>query len=176
MFVPVFVCKMPRHSTQQWQVFPVLDASAFPDFAALAAWLQRQSAPACARGGGQLALCYPLDGTPALHQGLLQAVTLAAAESGDLRLHRDGSLFRRDGSPLGRVTVDVIPLGENSLARITTPDLDGLESALLSRLADWNLRPYLPVINRWREFALDGDIDQKGRAVRIVSGKPVFEA
>lgn len=153
----------------------MLDASAFPDFAALAAWLQRQSAPACARGGGQLALCYPLDGTPALHQGLLQAVTLCAAESGDLRLRRDGSLFR-DDAPLGQVVVNVSQHGDGSLARIIVPDLDGLASALLSRLADWNERPYLPVINRWHAFALDGDIDQKGRAVRIVSGKPVFEA
>ena len=169
---------MPRHSTKQFQVFPVHDLprhdGVFPDVDALSRWLAQQSAPACARGGGWLALCYPLDGTPALHQGLLQAVTLCAAESGDLRLRRDGSLFRND-APLGQVAVNVSLHGEGSLARITVPDLDGLESALLSRLADWNQRPYLPVINRWREFALDGDIDQKGRAVRIVNGKLVFE-
>ena len=104
----------------------------------------------------------------------MQAVTLCAAESGDLRLRRDGVLFRNN-APLGQVAVNVSLHGDGSLARIIVPDLDGLESALLSRLADWNLRPYLPVINRWREFALDGDIDQKGRAVRIVNGKLVFE-
>lgn len=146
----------------------------FPDLASLAHWLQQQSAPACARGGGWLALCYPLDGTPALHQGLLQAATLCAAEIGGLRLHHDGSLFR-DGAALGQVAVKVSLHGGGSLARLLVPDLDGLEDALLSRLSDWNQRPYLPVINRWHEFALDGDIDQKGRAVRIVGGKPVFE-
>ena len=169
---------MPRHSTKQFQVFPVHDLprynGVFPDADAFSHWLAQQSTPACARGGGSLALCYPLDGTPALHQGLLQAVTLCAAESGDLRLRRDGALFR-DDAPLGQVTVNVSQHGDGSLARIIVPDLDGLESALLSRLADWNLRPYLPVINRRCEFALDGDIDQKGRAVRIVNGKLVFE-
>jgi len=168
---------MPRHSTKQFQVFPVHDLplhdGVFPDVDALSRWLAQPSAPARPRSGGRLALCYPLDGTPALHQGLLQAVTLCAAESGDLRLRRDGSLFR-DDAPLGQITVNVSQHGNGSLARITVPDLDGLESALLSRLADWNLRPYLPVINRWREFALDGDIDQKGRRITIRDGKPVF--
>jgi len=98
-----------------------------------------------------------------------------AAVQGNSEAQRGLGVLFRDDAPLGQVAVNISPHGDGSLARITVPDLDGLESALLSRLADWNLCPYLPAINRWREFALDGDIDQKGRAVRIVNGKPVFE-
>jgi hypothetical protein len=45
---------------------------------------------------------------------------------------------------------------------------------LFALLAEWNARPYLPVANRWAAFALDGDIDQKGRRISIRDGKPVF--
>ena len=143
------------------------------DAAALAAWLRAQTAPACAQTATTLALVYRLDGTPALHGGLLQALTLAVAERLDLRLRHDGTLYR-DGAPAGRVSLELTAQNDASLARLTAPLADGLAAALLALLAKWNDRPYLPVANRWTEFALDGDIDQKGRRIEIQGGKPVF--
>ena len=143
------------------------------DAAALAAWLRAQTAPACAQTATTLALVYRLDGTPALHGGLLQALTLAVAERLDLRLRHDGTLYR-DGAPAGRVSLELTAQNDASLARLTAPLADGLAAALLALLAEWNDRPYLPVANRWTEFALDGDIDQKGRRIEIQGGKPVF--
>ena len=143
------------------------------DAAALAAWLRAQTAPGCAQTATTLALVYRLDGTPALHGGLLQALTLATAEHGGLQLHRDGTLYR-DGEAAGRVTLELTAQDDASLVRITAPFADGLAAVLTSRLADWNARPYLPVLNRWAAFALDGAIDQKGRRIDIRDGKPVF--
>ena len=134
------------------------------DAAALAAWLRAQTTPACAQTATTLALVYSLDGTPALHGGLLQALTLAVAERLNVRLRHDGTLYR-DGAPAGRVSLELTAQNDASLARLT---------ALLALLAEWNDRPYLPVANRWTEFALDGDIDQKGRRIEIQGGKPVF--
>ena len=143
------------------------------DAATLAAWLRAQTAPGCAQTATTLALVYRLDGTPALHGGLLQALTLATAEHGGLQLRRDGTLYR-DGAPAGRVTLELIAQDGASLARITAPFADGLAAVLFALLAEWNARPYLPVVNRWAAFALDGDIDQKGRRISIRDGKPVF--
>ena len=143
------------------------------DAAALAAWLRAQTAPGCAQTATTLALVYRLDGTPALHGGLLQALTLAVAEHLELRLRHDGTLYR-DGAPAGRVTLELIAQDGASLARITAPFADGLAAVLFALLAEWNARPYLPVANRWAAFALDGDIDQKGRRITIRDGKPVF--
>ena len=80
----------------------------------------------------------------------------------------------RDGAPAGRVTLELIAQDGASLARITAPFADGLAAVLFALLAEWNARPYLPVANRWTAFALDGDIDQKGRRITIRDGKPVF--
>ena len=80
----------------------------------------------------------------------------------------------RDGAPAGRVTLELIAQDGASLARITAPFADGLAAVLFALLAEWNARPYLPVANRWTAFALDGDIDQKGRRISIRDGKPVF--
>ena len=146
---------------------------ALADAAALAAWLRAQTTPACAQTATTLALVYRLDGTPALHGGLLQALTLAVAERLNVRLRHDGTLYR-DGAPAGRVTLELIAQDGASLARITAPFADGLAAALFALLAEWNARPYLPVANRWAAFALDGDIDQKGRRITIRDGKPVF--
>ena len=143
------------------------------DAATLAAWLRAQTAPGCAQTATTLALVYRLDGTPALHGGLLQALTLAVAEHLELRLRHDGTLYR-DGAPAGRVTLELIAQDGASLARITAPFADGLAAVLFALLAEWNARPYLPVANRWTAFALDGDIDQKGRRITIRDGKPVF--
>ena len=143
------------------------------DAAALAAWLRAQTTPACAHTATTLALVYRLDGTPALHGGLLQALTLAVAERLNVRLRHDGTLYR-DGAPAGRVSLELTAQNDASLARLTAPLADGLAAALLALLAEWNDRPYLPVANRWTEFALDGDIDQKGRRIEIQGGKPVF--
>ena len=143
------------------------------DAAVLAAWLRAQTAPGCAQTAATLALVYRLDGTPALHGGLLQVLTLATAEHGGLQLRRDGTLYR-DGKPAGRITLELTAQDDASLARITAPFADGLAAALLALLAEWNDRPYLPVANRWAAFALDGDIDQKGRRIEIHGGKPVF--
>ena len=143
------------------------------DAATLAAWLRAQTVPGCAQTAATLALVYSLDGTPALHGGLLQALTLAVAEHSGLRLHRDGTLYR-DGEAAGRVTLELTAQDDASLARITAPFADGLAQVLTARLADWNARPYLPVLNRWAAFALDGAIDQKGRLIDIRDGKPVF--
>ena len=143
------------------------------DAATLAAWLRAQTAPGCAQTATTLALVYRLDGTPALHGGLLQALTLAVAEHLELRLRHDGTLYR-DGAPAGRVTLELIAQDGASLARITAPFADGLAAVLFALLAEWNARPYLPVANRWAAFALDGDIDQKGRRITIRDGKPVF--
>ena len=143
------------------------------DAAALAAWLRAQTTPACAQTATTLALVYRLDGTPALHGGLLQALTLAVAERLNVRLRHDGTLYR-DGAPAGRVSLELTAQNDASLARLTAPLADGLAAALLALLAEWNDRPYLPVANRWTEFALDGDIDQKGRRIEIQGGKPVF--
>lgn len=143
------------------------------DAAALAAWLRAQTVPGCAQTATTLALVYSLDGTPALHGGLLQALTLAVAEHLGLRLRHDGTLYR-DGAPAGRVTLELIAQDDASLVRITAPFADGLAQVLTARLADWNARPYLPVLNRWAAFALDGAIDQKGRRIEIHGGKPVF--
>ena len=143
------------------------------DAAALAAWLRAQSAAASAHTATTLALVFRLDGTPALHGGLLQALTLAVAEHLELRLRHDGTLYR-DGAPAGRVTLELIAQDGASLARITAPFADGLAAVLFTLLAEWDARPYLPVANRWAAFALDGDIDQKGRRISIRDGKPVF--
>ena len=143
------------------------------DAATLAAWLRAQTVPGCAQTAATLALVYSLDGTPALHGGLLQALPLAVAEHSGLRLHRDGTLYR-DGEAAGRVTLELTAQDDASLARITAPFADGLAQVLTARLADWNARPYLPVLNRWAAFALDGAIDQKGRLIDIRDGKPVF--
>ena len=143
------------------------------DAAALAAWLRAQTTPARAQTATTLALVYRLDGTPALHGGLLQALTLAVAERLNVRLRHDGTLYR-DGAPAGRVSLELTAQNDASLARLTAPLADGLAAALLALLAEWNDRPYLPVANRWTEFALDGDIDQKGRRIEIHGGKPVF--
>ena len=144
------------------------------DAAALAAWLRAQTTPACAQTATTLALVYRLDGTPALHGGLLQALTLAVAEHLELRLRHDGTLYR-DGAPAGRVTLELIAQDDASLALISAPFADGLAAVLFALLADWNARPYLPVANRWAAFALDGDIDQKGRRITIRDGKPHFQ-
>ena len=154
------------------------------DAATLAAWLRAQTAPGCAQTATTLALVYRLDGTPALHGGLLQALTLATAEHSGLQLRHDGTLYR-DGEAAGRVTLELTAQNDASLARITAPFADGLAritapfadglaQVLTARLADWNARPYLPVLNRWAAFALDGAIDQKGRRISIRDGKPVF--
>lgn len=152
-------------------VLPAVQALA--DAAALAAWLRAQTTPACAQTATTLALVYRLDGTPALHGGLLQALTLAVAERLDLRLRHDGTLYR-DGAPAGRVSLELTAQEDASLARITAPFADGLAAVLFALLAEWNARPYLPVLNRWAAFALDGAIDQKGRLIDIRDGKPVF--
>lgn len=146
---------------------------ALTDAAALAAWLRMQTAPACAQTATTLALAYRLDGTPALHGGLLQALTLAVAEHLNVQLRHDGTLYR-DGKPAGRITLELTAQDDATLARITAPFADGLAAALLDLLAEWNDRPYLPVANRWTAFALDGDIDQKGRRIEIQGDKPVF--
>ena len=147
---------------------------ALADAAEPLAWLRVQTAaPVCAANAASLALAWPLEGTPALHGGLLQALTLAVAEHLELRLRHDGTLYR-DGAPAGRVTLELIAQDGASLARITAPFADGLAQVLTARLADWNARPYLPVLNRWAAFALDGAIDQKGRLIDIRDGKPVF--
>ena len=147
---------------------------ALADAAEPLAWLRVQTAaPVCAANAASLALAWPLEGTPALHGGLLQALTLAVAEHLELRLRHDGTLYR-DGAPAGRVTLELIAQDGASLARITAPFADGLAQVLTARLADWNARPYLPVLNRWAAFALDGAIDQKGRRITIRDGKPVF--
>ena len=138
-----------------------------------AAWLRAQTAPACAHDDRTLALVYRLDGTPALHGGLLQALTLAVAEHLNVRLRHDGTLYR-DGKPAGRITLELTAQDDATLARISAPFADGLAQVLTARLADWNARPYLPVLNRWAAFALDGAIDQKGRRIDIRDGKPVF--
>ena len=143
------------------------------DAAALAAWLRAQTTPACAQTATTLALLYRLDGTPALHGGLLQALTLTVAEHLNVQLRHDGTLYR-DGKPAGRITLELTAQDDATLARITAPFADGLAAALLDLLAEWNDRPYLPVANRWTEFALDGDIDQKGRRITVRDGKPVF--
>ena len=143
------------------------------DAATLAAWLRAQTAPGCAQTATTLALVYRLDGTPALHGGLLQALTLAVAEHLDLRLRHNGTLYR-DGTPAGHVSLELVAQDDASLARITAPFADGLAAVLFALLAEWNARPYLPVANRWAAFALDGDIDQKGRRISIRDGKPVF--
>ncbi len=148
-------------------IVPLADATA------LAAWLRMQTAPACAQTATTLALAYRLDGTPALHDGLLQALTLAVAERLDLRLRHDGTLYR-DGEPAGRITLELTAQDDATLARISAPFADGLAAVLFALLADWNARPYLPVANRWAAFALDGDIDQKGRRITVRDGKPVF--
>ena len=147
---------------------------ALADAAEPLAWLRVQTAaPVCAANAASLALAWPLEGTPALHGGLLQALTLAVAEHLGLRLRHDGTLYR-DGAPAGRVTLELIAQDDASLVRITAPFADGLAQVLTARLADWNARPYLPVLNRWAAFALDGAIDQKGRRIEIHGGKPVF--
>lgn len=167
---------MPRHSSN-FQETPVQNAPPvivpLADATALAAWLRMQTAPACAQTATTLALAYRLDGTPALHGGLLQALTLAVAEHLELRLRHDGTLYR-DGAPAGRVTLELIAQDGASLARITAPFADRLAAVLFALLAEWNARPYLPVANRWAAFALDGDIDQKGRRIEIHGDKPVF--
>ena len=153
-------------------VLPAVQALA--DAAEPLAWLRAQTAaPVCAANAAALALAWPLEGTPALHGGLLQALTLAVAEHLGLRLRHDGTLYR-DGAPAGRVTLELIAQDDASLVRITAPFADGLAQVLTARLADWNARPYLPVLNRWAAFALDGAIDQKGRRIEIHGGKPVF--
>ena len=152
-------------------VLPAVQALA--DAAEPLAWLRAQTAPGCAQTATTLALVYSLDGAPALHGGLLQALTLAVAEHSGLRLHRDGTLYR-DGEAAGRVTLELTAQDDASLVRITAPFADGLAQVLTARLADWNARPYLPVLNRWAAFALDGAIDQKGRRIDIRDGKPVF--
>ncbi len=153
-------------------VLPAVQALA--DAAEPLAWLRAQTAaPVCAANAAALALAWPLEGTPALHGGLLQALTLAVAEHSSLQLRRDGTLYR-DGEAAGRVTLDLTAQDGASLARITAPFADGLATVLIARLADWNARPYLPVLNRWAAFALDGAIDQKGRRIEIHGGKPVF--
>lgn len=147
---------------------------ALADAAEPLAWLRVQTAaPVCAANVASLALAWPLEGTPALHGGLLQALTLAVAEHLELRLRHDGTLYR-DGAPAGRVTLELVAQDDASLARITAPFADGLAQVLTARLADWNARPYLLVLNRWAAFALDGAIDQKGRRIAIRDGKPVF--
>ena len=143
------------------------------DAAALAAWLRAQTAPGSAQTAATLALVYSLDGAPALHGGLLQALTLAVAEHSGLQLRRDGTLYR-DGAPAGRVTLELTAQDDATLARISAPFADGLAAVLFTLLAEWDARPYLPVANRWAAFALDGDIDQKGRRISIRDGKPVF--
>ena len=130
-------------------------------------------ADATAQTATTLALLYRLDGTPALHGGLLQALTLTVAEHLNVQLRHDGTLYR-DGKPAGRITLELTAQDDASLARLTAPLADGLAAALLALLAEWNDRPYLPVANRWTEFALDGDIDQKGRRIEIHGDKPVF--
>ncbi len=152
-------------------VLPAVQALA--DAAALAAWLRAQTAPGCAQTATTLALVYRLDGTPALHGGLLQALTLAVAERLDLRLRHNGTLYR-DGTPAGHVSLELVAQDDASLARISAPFADGLAAALFALLAEWNARPYLSIANRWAAFALDGDIDQKGRRITIRDGKPVF--
>ena len=153
-------------------VLPAVQALA--DAAEPLAWLRAQTAaPVCAANAAALALAWPLEGTPALHGGLLQALTLAVAERLNVRLRHDGTLYR-DGAPAGRVSLELTAQNDASLARLTAPLADGLAAALLALLAEWNDRPYLPVANRWTEFALDGDIDQKGRRIEIQGGKPVF--
>ena len=99
-------------------------------------------------------------------------LTLAVAEHLERRLRHDGTLYR-DGAPAGRVTLELIAQDGASLARITAPFADGLAAVLFALLAEWNARPYLPVANRWAAFALDGDIDQKGRRIEIQGDKPV---
>jgi hypothetical protein len=168
---------MPRHSSN-FQETPVQNAlpavQALADAVEPLAWLRVQTAaPVCAANAAALALAWPLEGTPALHGGLLQALTLAVAEHLELRLRHDGTLYR-DGAPAGRVTLELIAQDGASLARITAPFADGLAAVLFALLAEWNARPYLPVANRWTAFALDGDIDQKGRRITIRDGKPVF--
>ena len=152
-------------------VLPAVQALA--DAAEPLAWLRAQSAAASAHTETTLALVYRLDGTPALHGGLLQALTLAVAEHLDLRLRHNGTLYR-DGTPAGHVSLELVAQDDASLARITAPFADGLAAVLFALLAEWNARPYLPVANRWAAFALDGDIDQKGRRITIRDGKPVF--
>ena len=153
-------------------VLPAVQALA--DAAEPLAWLRAQTAaPVCAANAAALALAWPLEGTPALHGGLLQALTLAVAEHLELRLRHDGTLYR-DGAPAGRVTLELVAQDDASLARISAPFADGLAAVLFTLLAEWDARPYLPVANRWAAFALDGDIDQKGRRITIRDGKPVF--
>ena len=152
-------------------VLPAVQA--LTDAAEPLAWLRAQTAPGSAQTATTLALVYSLDGTPALHGGLLQALTLVTAEHSGLQLRRDGTLYR-DGEAAGRVTLELTAQNDASLARITAPFADGLAQVLTARLADWNARPYLPVLNRWAVFALDGAIDQKGRRIEIHGDKPVF--
>ena len=153
-------------------VLPAVQALA--DAAEPLAWLRAQTAaPVCAANAAALALAWPLEGTPALHGGLLQALTLAVAEHLNVRLRHDGTLYR-DGKPAGRITLELTAQDDATLARISAPFADGLAQVLTARLADWNARPYLPVLNRWAAFALDGAIDQKGRRIDIRDGKPVF--
>ena len=148
-------------------IVPLADATA------LAAWLRAQTAPACAQTATTLALAYRLDGTPALHGGLLQALTLAVAEHLNVQLRHDGTLYR-DSEPAGRVALELVAQEDATLTRISAPFADGLAAVLFALLADWNARPYLPVANRWAAFAPDGDIDQKGRRIEIRDSKPVF--
>ena len=168
---------MPRHSSN-FQETPVQNAlpavQALTDAAEPLAWLRAQTAaPVCAANAAALALAWPLEDAPAQHGGLLQALTLAVTEHLVLRMRHDGTLYR-DGAPAGRVTLELIAQDGASLARITAPFADGLAAVLFALLAEWNARPYLPVANRWTAFALDGDIDQKGRRITIRDGKPVF--
>ena len=153
-------------------VLPAVQALA--DAAEPLAWLRAQTAaPVCAANAAALALAWPLEGTPALHGGLLQALTLAVAEHLGLRLRHDGTLYR-DSEPAGRVALELVAQEDATLARISAPFADGLAAVLFTLLAEWDARPYLPVANRWAEFALDGDIDQKGRRIEIRDSKPVF--
>ncbi|MDO4644004.1 MAG: hypothetical protein Q4A74_09205 [Cardiobacteriaceae bacterium] len=145
------------------------------------AWLtlkqENIATPTYCRSEGQLVLRYPLDGSAEVHGGLLQALTLCVAEYvGDYKLRRDGTLYR-DDVLVAHVNLEFLSVTDESChALVAVPNHAGLEDVLLALLAEWKLRPYIPLINRWRDYALDGDIDQKGRAIRFENGKPIFEA
>lgn len=161
------------------------------------------------RGGLYFSLAYPLKGAPQIHLGLAQACALVVAQTLDpqaqkIRLKWPNDLYI-DERKLGGILIDMLPQAENSVAIIGIginlygtqtdiayyqehfPQQDSvsiypqLQSALLTRLAQWSEKPYLPVEHRWNDYdrfyrqslslethtqsVQNLGIDQKGRLV-----------
>ncbi|MDO5091777.1 MAG: biotin--[acetyl-CoA-carboxylase] ligase [Cardiobacteriaceae bacterium] len=126
-----------------------------------------------------MSLAVNLPGSPALHQGLAQAIALCLAETLDpkaqrIRLKWPNDLFL-DERKLGGILVDTLPRGENlcavigiginlsprddaagyhSLDENACADtlLDKILPVLMQHLETWQEKPYLPINHRWAEY------------------------